>query len=146
MGKLSRIAIVAIAAVASMACLAPQHSLMAGVDVHEWSESATVVYTNSDTLASQNLQIALRYNDDFKQNSLPLKVSITAPDASCFEEVVELRIGHPHTALAVATTESLPYRNDVVLAQKGEYRFAFTPLTATRGVEAIGIEFREIAE
>ena len=143
MGKLSRIAIVALAMVASVACLTPQRSLMAGVDMQAWSESATVVYNNSDTLAMQNLQIALRYNDNFKECTLPLKVSITAPDASHFEEVVELRIGHPRTALAVATTESLPYRNDVVLTQKGDYIFAFTPLTAIRGVEAIGVEFRE---
>ena len=146
MGKLSRIAIVALAMVASVACLTPQRSLMAGVDMQAWSESATVVYNNSDTLAMQNLQIALRYNDNFKECTLPLKVSITAPDASHFEEVVELRIGHPRTELAVASTESLPYRNDVVLAQKGDYIFTFTPLTAIRGVEAIGVEFREKTE
>ena len=142
MGILGRITIVCLAAVASVACLAPQNSLMTGVDVTRWSDAAMVTYTNSDSLVMRDLNIALRYNDSFKELVLPLKIGITAPDARYFEEIIELPLNHPHTALAVITTESLPYRSNVVLAQKGEYVFAFTPLNMTRGVEAIGIEFK----
>ena len=146
MGILGRIAIVCLAAIASVACLAPQNALMAGVDISEWSDAATVVYNNSDSLVMRNLNIALRYNDTFKESALPLKVGITTPDARYFEEEVTLQINHPRTALTVATTESLPYRSDVVLAQKGDYIFTFTPLAKVRGVEAVGLEFREITE
>ena len=146
MGILGRIAIVCLAAVASVACLAPQNSLMAGVDVLGWSETATISHDNTDSLTTRYLNITLRYNDTFTESALPLKVGITTPDARYFEEEVTLQINHPRTALTVATTESLPYRSDVVLAQKGEYIFAFTPLAEVRGIEAIGVEFREITE
>lgn len=146
MGILGRIAIVCLAAAASVACLAPQNSLMAGVDMSGWGDTAIVVYSNSDSIVMRDLNIALRYNDTFKASVLPLKVGITTPDARYFEEEITLQINHPRTALTVATTESLPYRSDVVLAQKGEYIFAFTPLAEVSGVEAIGVEFREITE
>ena len=142
MGILGRIAIICLAAVASVACLAPQNSLMAGVCISGWSDTATVSYNNEDSLGMRNLNIALRYNDTFKDAVLPIKVGITTPDAQYFEEEITLQINHPNTALTVATTESLPYRNNAILAQKGEYIFAFTPLTEVRGIEAIGIEFK----
>jgi hypothetical protein len=133
-------AIVVVAAIALCGCLAPQNALMVGVDVTAWSKCDSLTYENSDTLSLRNLNIAIRYNDGFKARVLPLKIGITTPDARYFEEEVELHINHPRTAPMVATTESLPYRSKVVLAQKGEYIFAFTPLTEVQGVEAIGIE------
>ena len=128
---------------AMYSCLAPQNVVMKGVDMHLWSNKATIIYDNCDTLSLRNLNIALRYNDNFKQAILPLKIVVTTPDARYFEEVVELRLEHPGTALTIATTESVPYRTDVLLNQKGGYTFAFKPLQEVKGVEAIGIEFQE---
>ena len=142
MRTLGRIAIVCLAVIASVACLAPQNSLMTGVDMTRWCNTTTVSYNNDDSLATRNLNIALRYNDTFKDTVLPIKVGITTPDARYFEEEITLQINHPRTALTVSTTESLPYRSNVVLAQKGYYIFAFTPHTEVRGIEAIGIEFK----
>ena len=142
MGILGRITIICLAAVASVACLAPQNSLMAGVNVSGWNDATIVAYNNNDTLVMRNLNIALRYNDAFKESVLPLKVGITTPDARHFEEVIELPLNHPHTALAVITTESLPYRTSVQLNQKGRYTFAFEPLGKVQGVEAIGLEIK----
>ena len=141
-----RIAIICLTAVAMVACLAPQNVEMVGVDMQSWSDVATIEYNNGDTLAVRHLNIAIRYNDNFKEGVLPLKVAVTTPDARYYEEEIRLPITHPRTALAVSTTESLPYRSSVVLSQKGEYIFAFTPLVEVRGVEAIGVDFREIAE
>ena len=132
---------VAVLAMAMYGCLAPQNSLMVGVDMRSWSGAESLTYENSDTLSLHNLAIALRYNDNFKQAVLPLKIGITTPDARHFEEVVELRLSHPSAALTVATTESVPYRTDVLLSQKGGYTFTFEPQTEVQGVEAIGIEF-----
>jgi hypothetical protein len=114
---------------------------MTNVDIESWSSAKSLIYSNSDTLSLRNLNIALRYNDDFKQEILPLKIAITTPDARYFEEKVELRLQHPGTALTVSTTESLPYRNNVLLNQQGYYIFTFEPLSETEGIEAIGIEF-----
>ena len=140
--KLGMRIVVAVLALAMCGCLAPQNSLMVGVDMRSWSGEASLVYENSDTLALRNLNIAIRYNDYFKQTALPLKIVVTTPDARCFEECVELQLQHPATVLTVATTESVPYRTDVLLSQKGCYTFTFEPQSEVRGVEAIGIEFK----
>ena len=131
---------VAVLAMAMYGCLAPQNTQMVGVDVQSWDSAECITYDNSDTISLRNINIALRYNDNFKQTTLPLKVAITTPDARHFEEEIVLVLHHPRTALTVATTESLPYRADVLLNQKGHYTFSFEPQTAVRGLEAIGIE------
>ncbi len=134
--------VVAVVAVVMCGCLAPQNSLMVGVDIHSWSEAKSLMYENSDTLMLRNINIAVRYNDDFKCRVLPLKITVTTPDARTFEEVVELQLQHPDTALATSTTESVPYRTDVLLNQKGNYIFTFESQCEVRGMEAIGIEFK----
>lgn len=141
MGIVCRIVTVAVALLFG-SCLAPQNAQMVGVDMRSWSDTASVYYDNSDTLSLRNINIALRYNDNFKQATLPLKITVTTPDAHHFEEVVSFSLQHPRTALTVATTESLPYRADALLNQKGCYTFSFEPQSAVRGVEAIGIELR----
>lgn len=123
-------------------CIAPQHTQMVGVDAWSWDSAKSISYDNNDTLTLRNLNIALRYNEDFKLATLPLKIAVTTPDARYFEEIVELQLQHPRTALSVATTESLPYRADVILSQKGAYTFSFEPQSVVRGVEAIGIEIK----
>jgi len=127
-------------AMAMCSCLAPQNTQMVGVDVQLWDSAESITYDNSDTISLRNINIALRYNDNFKQTTLPLKVAITTPDARHFEEEIVLALHHPRTALTVATTESLPYRANVSLSQKGHYTFSFEPQTAVRGMEAVGIE------
>ncbi|MBP3550029.1 MAG: hypothetical protein J6J57_00070 [Alistipes sp.] len=134
--------IVAVLAMAMCSCLAPQNTQMVGVDVRSWDSAESVVFDNNDTLSLRNLNITLRYNDNFQQTSLPLKVTVRTPDARHFEEEVILPLHHPRTALTVATTESLPYRADVLLNQKGIYTFSFEPQSAVRGIEAIGVELR----
>lgn len=133
--------VAALLAMTMCSCLAPQNSLMVGVDMRSWSSAESLVYENNDTLTLRNLNIVLRYNDNFRQAVLPLKIVVTTPDARHFEEAVELRLQHPSAALTVATTESVPYRESVLLNQKGCYTFTFEPQSEVRGVEAVGIEF-----
>ena len=139
--KLAVRIVVAVVAMAMCSCLAPQNSLMVGVDMRSWSGAESLTYENSDTLSLRNLAIALRYNDNFRQTTLPLKVTITTPDARYFEEEVTLQLERPNMAIAVTATESIPYRTDVLLNQSGYYTISFEPLSEVRGVEAIGIEF-----
>ena len=129
-------------AIAMCSCLAPQNSLMVGVDMRSWSGTESLTYENSDTITLRNLAIALRYNDNFNQSILPLKIGVTTPDARYFEESVELHLQHPSTALSVATTECVPYRESVQLNQKGCYTFTFEPQSEVCGIEAIGVEFK----
>ena len=128
-------------ALAMSSCLAPQNCTMVSVDIESWSTAESLTFQNCDTVSLRDLNIAVRYNDNFKSSTLPLKVAITTPDARYFEESVDLQLRHPSTALTVATTESLPYRNNVLLNQQGYYIFTFEPLCEVKGLEAIGIEF-----
>ena len=140
MGILGRI-VIAFIAIAFVGCIAPQNAIMVGVDLKSWSKAESIIYENSDTTSLRNLNIALRYNDNFRQTTLPLKVTITTPDARYFEEEVTLQLERPNMAIAVTATESIPYRTDVLLNQSGYYTISFEPLSEVRGVEAIGIEF-----
>ena len=140
MGIWGRIVVV-VCAVAFVGCIAPQNAIMVGVDLKSWSKAESIIYENSDTTSLRNLNIALRYNDNFRQTTLPLKVTITTPDARYFEEEVTLQLERPNMAIAVTATESIPYRTDVLLNQSGYYTISFEPLSEVRGVEAIGIEF-----
>ena len=123
-------------------CLAPQNVEMVAVDMESWHSADSLVYENSDTLSLRQLNVAIRYNDNLKRGVLPLKIGVTTPDARYYADTVALQLHHPSTALAVATTESLPYRSSVLLNQKGYYTFSFEPLEEVRGVEAIGIEIK----
>lgn len=143
MGILGRI-VVAFITIAFVGCMAPQNSIMVGVDLKSWNKMESVIYENEDTTSLRNLNIALRYNENFRQTTLPLKVAITTPDARYFEEVVTLQLDRPDMAIAVTATESIPYRTNVQLNQSGFYTISFEPLSEVRGVEAIGIEFQQI--
>ena len=134
--------LVAVATITLCSCLAPQNVEMVGVDMESWHKADSLVYDNSDTLSLRSLNIAIRYNDNLKRVVLPLKIGVTTPDARHYADTVALQLRHPSTALAVATTESLPYRTNVQLNQKGCYTFSFEPLEELRGVEALGIEFK----
>ena len=136
-----RIVVVALAMM-MCSCLAPQNTQMVSVNMRSWDSVESITYDNSDTISLRNLNIALRYNNNFKQTTLPLKITVTTPDARHFEEIAELQLQRPRTALTVSTTESLPYRTDVLLNQRGCYTFSFEPQSAMRGVEAIGVELR----
>jgi hypothetical protein len=137
-----RCIVVVVLAMAMYGCLAPQNTQMVGVDMQAWNSAESIIYDNNDTLSLRNINIALRYNDNFREATLPLKIVVTTPNSQHFEEIVKLPLHHPRTALTVATTESLPYRADVVLSQKGCYAFSFEPLSEVRGIEAIGIEIK----
>ena len=140
MGIWGRIVVI-VCAVAFVGCIAPQNAIMVCVDRKSWSKAESIIYENSDTTSLRNLNIALRYNDNFRQTTLPLKVTITTPDARYFEEEVTLQLERPNMAIAVTATESIPYRTDVLLNQSGYYTISFEPFSEVRGVEAIGIEF-----
>ncbi len=134
--------VVAMAAMAMCSCLARQSAYMTNVDMQSWSRSESLAYDNNDTLSLRNLNIAIRYNDNYKASSLPLKLAISTPDERCFVDTLTLQLSHPTTAVALSTTESIPYRTDVLLKQRGAYIFAFEPLTEIEGIEAIGIELK----
>ena len=141
MGSARRVVVAVAALVMAFGCITKESTLMTSVDMWHWKSAESISYINEDTLSLRHLNIALRYNKNFAQAKLPLKVTVTAPDARSYSEAVELSLHHPYTAMITATTESLPYRRDVVFQQRGEYIISFEPLAEVRGVQAVGIEF-----
>ena len=145
MSHLKRI-FIALSAVVLVGCLAPENVLMTRVDMRAWDRFESISYDNDDTLSLRTLNIALRYNSNYKPTTLSMMIIVATPDNRYFEEEVKLQLSHPHRALTVAMTESLPYRDSILLSQRGSYKFSFAPLSEVCGIEAVGIDLRDISE
>lgn len=138
---LRSVVLAAVAVVAAVGCLAPQRVEMSAVNPREWREPESVLFENNDTLSLRRLSIALRYNHNFKQDTLSVQVNVSLPDARQFSECVTLRIdGNGRASSPFAMSESVAYREHSLLSQRGSYIFTISPLYAVRGIEAVGIE------
>lgn len=120
-------------------CISTQQTEMEAINSRGWSEPCDILIENGDTLSMRTIGVALRYNHDFKADTLALRIGVLTPDIKHFEERVTLQLSRPYTASAVAASETLPYRVHSVLAQKGTYIFTITPEYAVEGIEAVGI-------
>ena len=74
---LRSVVLAAVAVVAAVGCLAPQRVEMSAVNPREWRESESVLFENNDTLSLRRLSIALRYNHNFKQDTLSVQVNVS---------------------------------------------------------------------
>ncbi len=128
---------------AAAGCIAPQPTVMSEVNPQEWSEPVTLVVRNDDTLSMRTLSVVLRYNDDFRCDSLPLDIAVSLPDAGQFAEHVVVRPEFPYSAAAVSAIENIAWRRRSVLGQSGYYLFTIQPAQSVRGVEAIGINIEK---
>ena len=131
---------VAVSLLLLVSCMAPDTAKMASVSPRSWSEPASVVVENVDTLSLRRISIAVRYNSDFDGTMLPLAIKVLAPDGRVFEEEQSFPLRQSGGATVVSVSESLPYRDDVLLSTSGKYMFVFEPRAEVRGVEAIGVE------
>lgn len=123
-----------------VSCMAPDTAQMVAVTPRGWSEPASVIVENVDTLSLRRLSVAVRYNNNFDEVTLPLTIKVLAPDGRVFEEEQEFPIRQGGGATVVSVSESLPYRDDVLLSASGQYIFVFEPRAEVRGIEAIGVE------
>lgn len=137
------LALAAAAMIAAAGCIAPQSVVMSDVDPQGWYEPVTLTVRNEDTLSLRTLSVVLRYNGDFRCDSLPLDIAVSLPDAGQFAEHVVLRPDYPYSPAAVATTENIAYRRRSVLDQGGYYLFTIRPAQPVRGVVAVGINIEK---
>lgn len=128
-----------IAVIAMMGCVAPQSVEMEAVNPRAWREPSIILFENEDTLSLRRLSVALRYNHDFQHDTLAVRINVSLPDAGQFSERVVLRLRRNGTQAPVATSESVPYREHSLLAQKGNYIFTISPESPVRGIEAVGV-------
>ena len=136
-------ALAAAAMIAAAGCIAPQPVVMSDTDPHGWSEPVTLTVRNDDTLSLRTLSVVLRYNGDFRCDSLPLDIAVSLPDAEQFAEHVVLRPEYPYSPAAVSATENIVWRRRSTLGQSGWYLFTIRPVQPVRGVEAVGINIEK---
>lgn len=124
-------------------CIAPQSVVMSDVDPQGWSEPLTLAVRNDDTVSLRTLSVVLRYNGNFRCDSLPLDVSVSLPDAGRFTEEIVLRPEYPYSPAAVSATENIAWRRRSTLGQRGWYLFTIRPAWTVRGIEAVGINIEK---
>lgn len=140
MHRLPKYIAVAVATIlAVVGCIAPQTVVMCDVDPQGWDKPVMLTVRNDDTLSLRTLSVVLRYNGDFRCDSLPLGMSVSLPDAGQFAEGIVLRPEYPYSPAAVSATENIVWRRRSTLGQSGWYLFTIRPLQPVRGVEAVGI-------
>ena len=113
--------------------------VMCDVDNRAWAETVNIYYENEDTLSQRKLSRALRFNSDFRCDTLPLMVRVSLPDGRYAKERVDFVINRPYSATAAYTTVTLPYRDCSLLNMSGCYIFSLTPEVEQCGVESIGV-------
>lgn len=85
-----------------------------------------------------DLEIFLRCNDRFAEDTLTLRIETITPDSLHVEEFLHVPFPQSHTPAAVARETRIPYRRRILLRQCGDYRMILTPTRLVRGVEAAG--------
>lgn len=110
------------------------------VDVKAWSDPASIVQTNTDTTTLRNIDLFLYCNDRFREDSLTVRIAVRTPDSLLFKEAFRITIPRTATTPAALKREiAIPYRRNVSLLHRGNYRITITPERPVQGVEAVGI-------
>ena len=123
--------------------IAEYEVVMTDVDSHNWEDSATITYENSDTEQSRSLAIMLHVNRQFEADGVELEITTFTPDSLRYSEKVALPVDIVWPNRVVdATDVELPYRRGVNLRHKGEYKITITPRQPIKGVVAAGINFK----
>lgn len=128
-----------LAAVCCGSCITPRLSVAADTDPAAWREPAEVTVRNDDTLARHNLDLFLRCNDRFGEDTLTVHITVLTPDSLRFEEPFLLTLPRDRRPAALASEAVIPYRRCVRFGRTGDYRIRITPARPVRGVEAVGI-------
>lgn len=116
------------------------HTDMLPVDVYGWQEPVSIVYENNDTTSLCDIAVALRYNDSFMSDTLSVVIHTSLPDAHQTRERVVLGLDRSYRATALTASQSVGYRENCQLSQRGCYIFTITPCRTVRGIEAVGVE------
>lgn len=117
------------------------------VEMHDteaktWSQCEKFRYENSDTLHRRKILITVRYDGEYVEEQVPMKILTVSPDSMVLEESFTLRI--PQLADMRPDEHTFVYRNNVLLKRKGTYHFRLTPEKPAKGIAAVGIIVDEL--
>ncbi len=130
------------AALCCGSCVTPRLSVAADTDPAAWHETAEMTLRNDDTLARRDLDLFLRCNDRFGEDTLTVHITLLTPDSLRFGEPFLLTLRHDRRTAALASEAVIPYRRRVRFGRTGDYRIRITPARPVRGVESVGIHIK----
>lgn len=130
------------AALCCGSCITPRLSVAADTDPAAWHETAEMTLRNDDTLARRDLDLFLRCNDRFGEDTLTVHITLLTPDSLRFGEPFLLTLRHDRRTAALASEAVIPYRRRVRFGRTGDYRIRITPARPVRGVESVGIHIK----
>ena len=139
-GRMAALLLPLLAAVCCGSCITPRLSVAADTDPAAWQQAAEVTIANDDTLARRDLDLFLRCNDRFAEDTLTVRTATVTPDSLRFGEWFLLVIPHPKGPAALMREAAIPYRRRIRLTQHGDYRCSVTPVRTVQGVEAVGVD------
>ena len=117
--------------------------VMEDVDINGWSDEINLSYTNNDTTTNYNLSLMLHINRRFASEQVEVEIVTMTPDSLRYSERVSLPVNFVWDSHTMPMKDvAIPYRQDVHLRCKGEYKMTITPLQSITGVAAAGINFQ----
>ncbi len=115
-------------------------SYVVDIDGNRWSDVAIVEIPNEDTLSSRDMTIFVKHQPYEQIDSLGVTIYMVAPDEATYSEHMTLRFEGCRRGLSVvAHLHEVPYRQDVVLRQRGLYKMYIFPSAPLRGIEGVGV-------
>ncbi|MDD3108807.1 MAG: hypothetical protein PHV49_06335 [Alistipes sp.] len=127
-------------------CLAPQHAFVTEVDPAGWSsqDEVTVRFENIDTLSLRNLNLVVRYGNNFLYDRLNLSVTTITPAGFRWCDTVSIPLSDRQ--LDLQSDHNHLYRRRMKLPERGSYLFQFRPVKmpqdTIRGIWAVGVDIQ----
>ena len=129
----------AAAALLAAGCMSPHGAVATDVNSASWSDPAPLTLANADTTTLRDVNLFLRCNDRFAEDSLTVRIRMRTPDSLQHEEPFVMVIPPAHTPAAISREADIPYRRRVRFDRTGDYHLTITPCRPVEGVEAVGI-------
>lgn len=120
-------------------CLSAHQATAVDVPSSGWHNTVSLSLPNADTTTSRTLQLFLRCDQRFREDTLSFRIATFTPDSLFFEERFTAEISRTATAAAYTREYVVSYRRRVRFGREGDYRVEITPLRPVEGIEAIGI-------
>lgn len=134
-----RTAITATAALLAVGCVSPHGALVTDVDAASWDTPAVITLDNADTTTLRDINLFLRCDNRFAEDTLTVRITVRTPDSLRHTEPFLLAIPPAHAPAALSSETSVPYRRRVCFGRTGDYHVTITPCRPVKGVEAVGI-------
>ena len=125
----------AAAALLAAGCMSPHGAIATDVNSASWSDPAPLTLANADTTTLRDVNLFLRCNDRFAEDSLTVHIRVRTPDSLQHEEPFVMVIPPAHTPAAISREADIPYRRRVLFDRTGDYHLTITPCRPVEGID-----------